>query len=395
MEKQSFYSGLNQQERFLLKSSFFTFFVSGVYAMVFGSLLPYLSAAYQLSDTLSGLLISVHQAGNLIASFIAGILPIYLGRKRANLFLSSFVLLGFVTIIITGQPTLLMIAFFAIGISRGSISNFDNQIVNDVTDSSPAALNLLHGLFAIGALLAPVLVMTAAIVFGDSGWQISCLIILLLAACSQVLLAKVPLEDDFSTPEVNNSRASYLFLKDRYFWITVMILFFYLCVEAAVSSWLVTYLLDAHILSIGQSQLIASLLWLAILVGRLLCGIYGDRLKRSQLLLILTIGTTFFYLLLLSTTSYPVIIAAILGLGAFMGGIYPSALTIAGPSISKYPLALGWLLIIGGLGGIAMPFVTGLLSAHFGIFAGMAAISVVIVLMVIGVILYHRVDKKL
>lgn len=63
--------------------------------MVFGSILPLLSETYQLSDATSGMLLSSHQAGNLIAGFIAGILPIYYGRKKSILFLSSFVMVGF------------------------------------------------------------------------------------------------------------------------------------------------------------------------------------------------------------------------------------------------------------------------------------------------------------
>ncbi len=394
MEKQSFYRGLNKQDQLLLTSSFFTFFISGIYAMVFGSLLPYLSESYQLSDTMSGLLVSFHQAGNLLAGLIAGILPIYLGKKRSILFLCSFVLLGFLMIIFTGQPLFLLLAFFAIGISRGSISNFDNQMVNDVTKSSPAALNLLHGLFAIGALLAPFVVMIPTTVFGNQAWKISCGILFLLALLSQGALFKMPLKDEPVPIEKKQTQISYAFFKDNYFWITIMILFFYLCVEAAVSSWLVTYLVDSHILSIGQSQTIASLLWFAILIGRLICGFYGDRLKRSHLLLIISLGTIFFYFLLLSTQRFALISFATLGLGISMGGIYPTAMTVAGPSISAYPMAMGWLLIMGGIGGIAMPFVTGILSSNYGIFAGMLAIIGALAFMLISVSLYAWFEKN-
>ncbi|MGC6769383.1 MFS transporter [Enterococcus sp. LJL51] len=388
MLKNSFYQELSETNKYIIKCCFFIFFINGLYAMIFGSILPLLSDAYDLSDTVSGMLISSHQAGNLLAGLVAGILPVYLGRKNAILFLSSFVVVGFLLIILTDQSWLLLLAFFFTGISRGSISNFNNKTVNDVSNSSPAALNFLHSLFAIGALLAPFLVILTTSLFGTKGWQISCLIIILLILVSQWMFSRMPLENDKPQAKTASKAKGYGFFKDKLFWNTVLILFFYLCAEAAITGWLVKYFVDANIMNVQQGQMLASLLWLAILVGRLFCTFYGDRLKRSRLLLMISIGASVFYFLLLSTQNYYVIILAIFGLGASMGGIYPTAMTIAGPAIRKYPMAMGWLLIIGGVGGITMPIVTGILSTNYGIFAGMAAIIVAIVIMLAGVILY-------
>lgn len=388
MLKNSFYHDLSDQNKYMINCCFFIFFVNGLYAMIFGSILPLLSDAYGLNDTVSGMLISSHQGGNLLAGFIAGILPIYLGRKKAILFLSSFVMIGFGLIIVTGQPWLLFVAFFFTGISRGSISNFNNKTVNDVSNSSPAALNFLHSLFAIGALLAPFLVIVSTAFFGGKGWQVACGVIILLVMVSQWLFSKMPLEKEQGLEKARVKSGGYAFFKERLFWTTVIILFFYLCAEAAINGWLVTYFVDANIMSVQQAQLLASLLWLAILCGRLGCTFYGDRLSRSRLLVIISIGTSLFYFLLLSTQNYYVIVLAVFGLGVSMGGIYPTAMTIAGSSIKQYPMAMGWLLVIGGIGGITMPIVTGIFSTNYGIFAGMAAIIVAIVIMLVGVVSY-------
>lgn len=394
MLKNSFYQELSETNKYIIRCCFFIFFVNGLYAMIFGSLLPLLSEAYELNDTVSGMLISSHQAGNLLAGLLAGILPVYLGRKNAILFLSSFVVIGFLLIAITGQPWLLLVAFFFTGISRGSISNFNNKTVNDVSDSSPAALNFLHSLFAIGALLAPFLVILSTWIFGSRGWQVSCLMIIVLILISQWMFSKMPIEEETPHHSDSTKESSYAFFKDKLFWNTVVILFFYLCAEAAITGWLVKYFVDAAIMNVQQAQLLASLLWLAILTGRLLCTLFGDRLKRSHLLLFISVGASLFYFLLLSTQSFGVIVLAIFGLGASMGGIYPTAMTIAGPSIRKYPMAMGWLLIIGGIGGITMPIVTGILSTNYGIFAGMAAIIVAIVIMLLGVAVYILFERK-
>lgn len=394
MLKNSFYDELSETNKYIIKCCFFIFFVNGLYAMVFGSILPLLSEAYQLNDTVSGMLISSHQAGNLIAGFLAGILPVYLGRKNSILFLSSFVVIGFLLIMVTGQPWLLLVAFFFTGISRGSISNFNNKTVNDVSNSSPAALNFLHSLFAVGALLSPFLVIITTKLFGSNGWRITSAIIIVLILISQYMFSKMPISSEDRVQDKKKEKGSYAFFSDKHFWTTVVILFFYLCAEAAITGWLVKYFVDTNIMTVAQAQLLSSVLWLAILVGRLACTFYGSRFAKSQLLLAISIGTSIFYILLLQATNFYVIMLIIFGLGASMGGIYPTAMTIAGSSIKKYPMAMGWLLILGGIGGITMPIITGVLSTNFGILAGMSAIIVAIIVMLIGVISYVVLDKK-
>lgn len=78
---------MSQSDKYILLCCYFIFFVNGLYAMVFGSIIPLISNEYQLSDTMSGLMLSGHQTGNLLAGLVAGILPVYYGRKNQLFFL--------------------------------------------------------------------------------------------------------------------------------------------------------------------------------------------------------------------------------------------------------------------------------------------------------------------
>lgn len=389
----NFYKELDDVNRYILLCCIFIFFVNGLYSMVFGSILPLLSETYQLSDATSGMLLSSHQAGNLIAGFIAGILPIYYGRKKSILFLSSFVMVGFLIMILTGQPVLLLTAFFFTGISRGSISNFNNKTVNDISGSSPQALNFLHSMFAVGALLSPFLVVLFSFYFGTIGWKVLAMLIIGLVFISQIMFSKMPIEEEIIMIKEKKERG-YTFFKDALFWNTVIIIFFYLCAESAITGWLVTYFINQKLLEITQAQMISSLLWFAILVGRLICVFIGGRLSRGTLITVISIGSTIFYLLLLNSTSVAMILISVFGLGISMAGIYPTAMTIAGNSIKKHPMALGWILIIGGFGGIIMPVIIGFLSENLSIYWGMASIVVAIVIMLLGVFWYQFVNQR-
>ena len=383
MKMPLFYRQLDKQNRYVLICCFFVFAVNGLYAMILGSLLPLISDEYGLNNTVSGSLLSAHQAGNLIAGFIAGILPIYLGRKKSILFLCSFVVMGFTMMILTGNPVLLILGFLFTGLSRGSISNFNNTVVNEVSNSSAVALNILHSVFATGALLSPFLVIVSTNIAGDAGWKISAVVIIVLAIISMILFSRMKIDDVAKRKE----NTSYEFLKTRYFWIIAGIIFFYLCVESAVSGWIVKYFVDAGIMTIRYAQMLASLLWAVILAGRLTCAFIGERVPRKALLLVTSIGTVVFYLLLLSTQNILIITIAIMGLGFSMAGIYPTTIATFGSTIKLYPMAMGVLLMLGGVGSIIMPIVIGALSDRFGILAGMSAIIFVIVMMMVFVIL--------
>lgn len=376
----SFYSKLNAKEKYILTCCFFVFAVNGLYGMILGSLLPLISDQYGLSNTVSGALLSAHQVGNLIAGFIAGILPLYLGRKKSVMFLCCFVIAGFGIMIVTGNPVLLILGFLFTGLSRGSISNFNNAIVNEVSGSSPAALNILHSVFAIGAIIAPFLVIFSSKIGGVGGWKIAAAVIIVLAIISIFLFSKMEIDD--TAKEKDTAGISYGFLANKYFWISAGILFFYLCAEATINGWIVKYFVDAGIMDTQYAQMLASLLWLVILAGRLTCAFIGDRIPREKLLLIISIGTGAFYLLLLSTRSVPMITLAIAGLGFFMAGIYPTTIANTGKFINEYPMSMGVLLVLGGVGAIIMPIITGALADSYGIFAGMSAIVVAIVLMI-------------
>ena len=390
----SFYKQLNAVDKYILWCCFFIFFVNGLYSMVFGSILPLLSDAYSLNETVSGMLLSSHQAGNLIAGFVAGILPLYYGRKKSILFLSSFVIIGFLLIIGVGTPWILLFAFFFTGISRGSISNFNNKTVNDITDSNPSALNFLHSLFAIGALLSPFLVMLFGQLFGLNGWRWLLVGIIGLIVVSQMMFFNMPIEGDILAKDQTTKEKDYTFFKDSLFWNTIIIIFFYLCAESAITGWLVTYFIQSDLLTIQQSQMISSLLWVGILIGRLGCVFLGSSLSRGTLITLISIGSAIFYGLLLASNSVTMILVSVLGLGISMGGIYPTAMTIAGSSIKKHPMSLGWILVIGGLGGITMPIVTGYLAQTFTIFWGMAAIILAIFMMLLGVFWYQFVNQR-
>jgi len=288
--------------------------------------------------------------------------------------------------ILTGNPILLILGFLFTGLSRGSISNFNNSVVNELSDSSPVALNILHSIFAVGALISPFLVILCTYISNEQGWKIAAGVIVFLCLISIFLFSRMKIDN--VEKAAKKVKVSYGFLRNADFLISCGILFFYLCAEAAINGWMVKYFIDSHIMTIQYAQMLASLLWLVILVGRLTCAFLGDRISKKTLLLLTSFGTAAFYLLLLSTNNLKIITFAIMGLGFSMAGIYATTVSTVGNIIKLYPMAMGVLLVLGGMGAIIMPVLTGAISDAYGIAAGMGAIVVANVLMILCVILY-------
>lgn len=375
-------SGVKDQKR-ILNACFYAFFINGITSLIIGAILPYLLADFQIGYDKGGMLISFQSIGNLLASFLGGIISVYIGRRNAIVALSLMTALGFSGMVIFKSPAILILPFFLTGIGRGSVSNLSNTIVNDVSDGNPKDLNILHTFFAVGAFMAPFV--SSWLLNNGLSWRFVLGLVATLAALMTL---------NFATSNIDNTRAererkedrkksSLDFLKNVDFYLSSGILFFYVGVEYAVNNWIVTYLKDSGIMSTSMAQKILSMLWIIIIFGRLFVAYISKKVDKRSILLLSSIGAMVFFLLFLLSSSTWAIAICILGLGFCLSGIYPTTISNAGSVLKGSSLAMGTILGIAGLGGIIMPYVTGVVAENYGIKGGMTAIGVAAVLLFI------------
>ena len=400
----SFIKKLGSNDRRILYTCFFAFFCNGSLALMQGSALPDMKLAYGLSDTVSGLFLSAHSIGNLIAGFISGLLPLYLGRKRSVIMMSSLAFIGFLMMILWGNPVWLFLGFVGTGLGRGAVTNFDNQMVNKLSNGSPIATNLLNSSFAIGAILTPMLYYVAARV---GGFRAGLAVVIVFGCISLFNLSRLNLEDDHPS-RANKANKSMIFLKNPSFLILAMMMFCYLCSEYAINGWLVTYIQnkEALLLSFGKtgeeltnaitaySQSMATLLWTVMLVGRITCAILSTRISQKKLMMVSSFGVALFFLLMLGSSSITLVTIAVAGLGFCMAGICPMIYSDCAIFTNTYPLATSMLLAIGSTGAILMPTIVGSLAETFGFNGGMSAIFVTVALLVVFSVLNVTVKTR-
>jgi fucose permease len=356
--------------------------------------MPAILEYYDLGYNQGGMLLSAQSIGNLLTSMMVGVMSIYFGRKNTIVVLSSMTLLGLIGIMITKSQSMLLIFFFMTGVGRGSVSNVSNTIVNDKSDGNTALLNILHTFFAVGAFMAPLL--ASWFFLKGLSWKFSIGIVAVLALIMVLvfILMKLKSSDSEKVIKVKDKKISYEFLKSLEFYTSCAILFFYVGAEYAVNGWIVTYLTDTGIMSAALGQRILSILWIIIIFGRLSVAYISRLVDKKNILVGSSIGTMIFFTLFLMSKNTWVIIFSVFGLGLCLSGIYPTTIANVGDKVKGSGLAMGILLGSAGIGGIIMPYVTGVVADKRGIAGGMTTISVAIFFLFLSTLVNKLIYKN-
>jgi len=381
MEKKSFFGSLNRNDRYMIGNLFFLYLIQGVYVILIGSILPMIKEEYGLSYQIGGYLISAHSTGNIVAGLFAGLIPLMIGIKNSLMILNLLPYIGFIIALVTGNPLLLIFAFLLTGLGRGSISNYNNQAVSTLSGGNSSPLNALHGFFSIGAVTAP-LIALACTRNNSSGWRLTVYIILGLGIISVVTSSFMKM-DSVTYSRSESQKNAFGFLKEGLFWYTIGIMFLYLCIEASVMGWMVTYYEESGILASGASQLLTSLLWVTILIGRFGCSAIGGRTSSVKIIRVLSTGILLFLCLVLMAGRLPLMLLGTIGLGLSLSGMYGTTVSNAGDVFGRYPLAMGIFVTLSGFGSIITPSVIGTIAEYTGIRVSMRVLLVPAVVLLI------------
>lgn len=375
-----------KRENRLMMATLFVFFTSGASSVLMGNLMPFLREMYDINYTYAGLLLSLPSWGNLASIYITGYLPTYIGRRKTVLLTAMWMAVAFAIITFgIGGAGALALACVMIGIARGGNTNFSNTMMSTLPGKKSAiGYNLLHGAFAVGAVLSP-LVLIACTKGNTLGWKYMTAGIVALCLIQLTVYSKMRLPRENITKSIKKVDRS--FLKNKNFWLAAAILFFYISAEYAIVTWLVTYFKDTGILSPQISQLMTSLLWVVIFIGRMIGAALVGKVSRKIILVVDGVGLMIFFLLVFfSRTELPIFLG-IMGVGLFMATIYTSALALGTQSIKGNDLGVSTMILVGSAGGIITPAAVGMVAENAGIQMGMGVVVAVTVLLLITILI--------
>ena len=379
---------------------YYSFLANGMMALVIGAVLPYLIEERGINYSVAGGLLSAFAIGNFLASFVNPPIVKLLGRKLTSIVLSTLVPLSLLMLTLLVPIPVLYVACILLGIGRGTVSITNNMVVNDY-DGSPAALSLLHTVFAVGAFLAPFL--TGVFIGNGFNWRLIIYTITVVSLFSCIGYGLMPLDEEKVNKTQKNKKEnqesvkdSKTFLKSVDFYIIGFILFFYLGAENCVNGWFVTYFKSTGIMTDSYATNLVSITWLVIMIGRLLNAYISTKMSKQLLILINCIGTSLFFVLLISTTNLVLITLAVAGMGFFFAGIYPTCISNGGMYIKGSTTGMSILLAIAALGGIIAPQVIGVVADQIGMVGAVTILTINVVCMVVlAVVNCIRNNKKL
>lgn len=362
--KQGFWRQLSPSGKNAAAATFYMYFHLGMVAIMIGSLLPLIQAEYALSYRVGGLLLSAVNVGQLLAGALCGLLTVVIGIKKSILALCNLLLVGLFVITRTGNAALLLLAMLLIGVSKGATANYNNLIISNLSHGSARPLNLLHACFAIGACIAPFIVLLSTSESG-SAWRAAVYVALALGVVQVFLQCRM--SGDVRQDQSGGERLSFGFLKERPFRLSVSIMFCYQAVEASLMGWLVSYFLSTGAMASGFAQALTSLLWASLLIGRLICAAAAGRFAPKTMILVMCGGMLLFFFCLMLSKSFLPMVGATIGLGLCMSGMYGTTVSNAGDVFARYPLAMGAFVAVPGLGAALSPTLIGALADGVGL----------------------------
>ena len=410
-------SAIPQKSPALRNAGFILFFLSGICAISSGVVVSILRDSYDLSFSSTGTLLSIMSAGNIVASFLAGVLPAKIGAKKAVLLLTIGYFLGYLLCAFTGIFGLLAFAFLSIGLAKGSAITNCTVLVSTNAIVRTRAMNVLHACYAAGALLCPFLIQAFLGIDAHApmiGIALAGLLMWFLflvtklpderTSASTTTSAHANADDPHADGPAATSRAAaasttsagsentFAFLRDSTFWILTALVFCQNAAEQSVNGWLVTYFKSEQILSGTLANYTVSIMWGSTLIARLLIAFVFPVKNLYKTLSIMGLGLTVLYAILVQMHT-PVAASVALFLFAFaMAGVNPLAISGVGQMTS--PASMGTLLSTATCGAILMPYIIGRIGDAISLQAGMAANLVPCIgILVLSLVMYRRTKK--
>ena len=377
---------MNQQQNARLRNAgFATFFFSGICAISAGVVVSLLQEEYGFAYGMTGTLLSLMSVGNLLAGLLMGMLPSALGMKRSVLLLTIGYAAGYAIMGLTGAVALLAVAFFVVGIAKGSVINTCTILVSDNSADRTRGMNLMHSCYACGALLCPFLIAAAA--------RVSTALAVFLLAVLGLLLWLVygftPLGGGNRKTARTKEVIDWSFLHAPRFWLLTGLLFCQNAAEQSVTGWMVTYFKGSGIIAGSLAAYTVTVMWGATLVARLLIAFVFPFKNPRKAMVGMSVLCTFFYVLLVRADTQGMAIVLLFAFAFSMAGLNPTAVASAGRMTSV--TSMGIMLPAASSGAILMPWIIGIVAERAGLATGMASNIVPCV----GLILFTILAAKL
>lgn len=345
------------------------YFFSGMATLIIGATLPHLMRETGLDYIGAGSILTFFYIGNFFGSFLFTALSARLGDKFSITLMTCLSLLSFVILINTPPLIIINILMLILGLTKGSITLFNNYYVNNMYENPAPKGAILNAMFAIGAFISPFLL--SFILYLGFNWRYILWLIAIIAAL--VVGGFFTTDNETLLFYKNNAKGSVAngtnkdmeFIKDKKFYINTVLLFFYLGFEYSVNGWFITYLKDTGIMSVSLATTLVSITWIAILISRLFIAKISQKISPKKIMVFDSLGLLTGFIMLISTKNVFIIVISLFILGLFMAPVFPLSYAVSKESLHGSAFAMTMFTALAAIGGIITPYILGVISNTF------------------------------
>jgi len=373
--------------RSLFLTLFTLFILYGTSFTIIGATLPRILADFHWTYIAAGFVLGAGAVTYFLATFAAGYLVKHWGPKPTILLGLVLDVAGLAFFAASPDPFTNTLLSAIIGIGQGCVEigvNWSTLRIDTRNTGRP--MNLIHGAFAVGAILGPLAV--SLLMHSGLDWTVVYRGMALIFALLAILMLLTPLPLTAHQAAEHDEKPAPLSANPAY-WLSFFALFLYVGVELGVSNWVAEYFVVVFAYSTAASALLVSLFWAGLLAGRFGVPLLHKGARQEAVLIGLSaLAATAIVLLTLLGHAAPSAITSHVGrILVFLAGLgcsiyYPAVITLLGKCFPHaQSQAIGFAATGGGIGAFLFPFLMSATAQHWGIRAGFAIYGVFAVAM--------------
>jgi fucose permease len=349
----------------------------GTYISVYQSIINSISKSYSINNTSVGIIISLHFIGSLIAPVIFGEISDRIGKKSVVIISYIILIAGLLSIYLFDNLLLIAAGIFIIGCGFAVIEGTLSGVLSDVnTVKTSKVISISQMFFSIGAVAGP---LVALLLINLSGsWKAVFLLVIVLFGLILVYFIRLQFGESVQIVRSDTGLISTKLFKEKIFIFLFISMFIFVGIEEGVAFWLITYFGNLY----NASQLGAYTLsgyWASMIIGRYLASRFYS--KQSLFLKGGLLTSLLFIIAALVFRNSMVNFVCFIGVGIGLSAVWPIIMSITADNYPRYTgTALGIMMTAGAGGGIAIPFIIGILANSIMIDVAFWVIPVLIVM---------------
>ncbi len=362
-------------------------FIFGVMMTMLGSILPSIFEKFGISSIDAGSLFLFMTSGMLAGSMVFGPIVDRFGYKTLMAASAAIILAGLECIAAAPDIGVVKLSLVLIGFGGGVINGGGNALVADIAEEKSADLSLLGVFFGLGAFGVPFFLGSLLAVFS---YEAIIAGIGAIIAVPLVFFLAIAFPDS-KHPQGVPVREGVGLLKNPLLVLLGLVLFFESGMEIAAGGWLSSFITREFAMSGSRAAVILSLYWLGMMGARIALNRILKTSSHARVFIVSILIALSGSILLILSGTVSAASAGVILLGIGLAAAYPVILGYVG---SMYPdisgTAFSIVLVMALLGGMAIPYLMGILGAYFGFRASFAVVTASLLMQIVLFTVYAR-----